>query len=506
MRQGINFLNNIIHLNEVREAKRSNLEYNRGRWTVELGNLAIEQCEIGINDPVIHLCDYIKRGDEAIDGIKADIETTTSERLKAKEAFIVNKLDFSFTGDDFISKNDKVSMRKMTNNNLETWRSAAIYRPDLKTELLRAEIEADEVDKLSTWFKDAPINSNYIVESLPIGKKEQYAFNRIYRKTSDKTLQGGFFTLHNADVDQFNDIRAELRVDDNNKTKLDVLKNSYDFTEPNLKNIDEVIGYYVGIHDQLLFEKTKKRHNYGIELNSKNPVFNGLEKVKQLPGVTNIYLDAIKLIKDSDGIVTQELFDFNKQLKVANFMKVGQTLTADSIRSQLNCVIKTIASSVDKADAETITTLIDKSASETRDVASHFGEIARENGEQYESNGCPELNINNSKELIDAETLESAFFSVNKLKHFGNEHFDVCRISNCPSRGEISWLPNKTKVGGCRICVGCHVLFQKGENPELFYKFKKRANNRAKELETTKVKKQSKKEIAKFKKIQKKNK
>lgn len=465
----------IVSFNEARETKRSTLEKSRDRWTVELGSLAIERCEISINDPVIHLCDYIKRGDESLAGIKEDIETTTSERLKNKEAFIINKLQFNFDNSDFISVNDNVSMRTMTKNNLETWRRVCISHPELAIELARAQVEMEEVEKLVEWFVDAPIGANFVVESPPIGAKEEYAFNRIFRKLDEKNIEGGFFTLHNSSVQQFNDMRAEFGISSDNKNNIDILRNCYEINEPDLEDIDEAIEYYVGVYDQLLYEKTNKKFRHGIEIKKHSEIFNGLEKVKQLSGVTNIYLDAIKLIENSDGVMTSELSKFYKELKLDINTTVGQKLTTKSIRNQLNLVIKTIASSVDNADKETIAELTKNinNSQATRDTASHFGQMATANGLNYESLSCPEFNggeEGDSTGLSDEGILSLAFGSMNRLKNFGQESFDVCRIGNCPSRGEISWLPNKTKVGGCKVCVGCHIIFQKGKNPEQIYK------------------------------------
>ena len=46
---------------------------------------------------------------------------------------------------------------------------------------------------------------------------------------------------------------------------------------------------------------------------------------------------------------------------------------------------------------------------------------------------------------------------------------DVCRIGNCPTKGEDPHAPLKTMVGPCKVCYGCQKKFDEGLNPAEVY-------------------------------------
>jgi len=462
-------MNEAIDFNEAREAKRLNIEENIGRWTVELGSLAIDKCEIGINDPVTHLCDLIKNNEVAMPRIREDFETSISEKSNHKNAYILNKLLFNHKDGDFRSDNDDVSMESMTRNNLDTMKGKLLGKPNYFMEIARAKAEIEEVNKLNEWFKDAPVGSNLVFESLPISKNEEYAFTRIYNKLSNDTIEGGFFSLQNPSVDQFNDLRKEFQADTNSENEIDLLLNCYQINDTRIDNTDDAINVYVGIYDQLLSEKNNKSYSFGIETDG-NKTHNALDRVKRLPGQTDIYVDTLMLIKDSNGIVTPELIEINKKFEIDHKLQIGQKLTTSIIRKQLDSVITGVASTIDKANEKMMIELSNKANDKqaNRDTASYFGDVARANGEKYQSRGCPEFNgepqNSESAETSDNDILLIAFGSLNKLKNFGKESYDICRIENCPSH------PGKTKVGGCGVCVECHILYQNGKNPSQEYK------------------------------------
>lgn len=469
-------MNVAIDLNEAREIKRYNIDSKVNRWKIELGNLAIEQSDITINDPIIHLCDYIQRGDESLAGIREDFETNISERLKDKNAYILNKLKFTLSDNDFISTKDKVSMRSMTQNSLTTMQKTLAGKSNYFIEVTRAKAEIEEVDKITEWFKSAPVGSNIVFESLPIGENERYAFTRIYNKLSDSEIEGGFFSLHNPDINQFNNLRQEFNANTNSKNEIELLRDCYQINEPKLNNIDDTIAAYVGVYDQILSEKYNKKYSFGIETNDKN-TFNGLTKVRQLSGQTDIYIDTINAFKNSNGVATDELVKINNDFKTENKLCLGQKLTTEQIREQLESVTTGIACTINEADEKAMIELLkvsdDKQAN--RNIASHFGAIATAKGEKFESGGCPEFRNDDQNETSpdgsDAEIISNAFGSLNKLQNFGKESYDICRINNCPSH------PRPTKVGGCKVCVNCHLLFQKGKDPNRVYKYNNYPND-----------------------------
>jgi len=464
------------------------IKKNKERWRIELGNLAIEKCQLGINDSLTHLCDLIKNGDEALERIKQDAEADFSERLEKKEAYILNKLNFNFDykNEDFISANDNVSMKSMTKNNLRTMKGIFSENSLYFMEVARAKAEIEEVNKLAKWFKDAPIDSNLIFESLPIGPTEKYAFTRIYQKKDDSTIEGCFVSLHNPSVDQFNNLRKELGADIENENEIDILQNCYQINEPELKATDDIMRFYVGIYDQILSEKNDRSYSFGIEKDKDTKTYNGLEKVKKATGKIDIYIDALKSVASSNGVATIELVFLNEKFgENKNAIKLNQKLSVKSIRKLLDDIIKSIASSIDKSSFKELNEhKTDKQSN--YETVSYHGRVARENGETYDSKGCPTF-IDSSTEnggtnTSDNNILSAIFSPFDKLKDFGQEHYGRCRFSEdgCPSGGRT------VIVGGCSICPYCHLLLQKGENPKKIYKEKQQKQQ---EKEQSEVKK-----------------
>ena len=66
---------------------------------------------------------------------------------------------------------------------------------------------------------------------------------------------------------------------------------------------------------------------------------------------------------------------------------------------------------------------------------------------------------------------------------FGRPKIGVCRINNCPSRGESKYIHGKTVVGGCDICVNCHKIFEKGKSPEKVYEEKLKEKQQKQKIE-----------------------
>ncbi|MDK2899337.1 MAG: hypothetical protein PWQ10_524 [Patescibacteria group bacterium] len=475
-------MNNVAHNFEstgyTPETIRNNEE---DRWRIELGSLAIEKCQLGVNDELTHLCAYIRNGEESLNGIREDAKTDFSERIKnknEKNLYILNKLKFEFNNktDDFISVNDKVSMKSMTKNNFEAMKKISLKGdPQYFMEIARAKAEIEEVDKLAKWFKNAPIGSNLVFESLPIGVTEKYAFTRIYQKIDNSSIEGCFVSLHNSSIDQFNDLRKELGVNAENENEIDILQNCYQINKPELKNSDETIRFYVDNYDQLLFKKNNKAYSFGIEQDDEIETYNSLEKVEKAMSKVDIYIDAIKSIADSNGIVTPEIISLDKDFgkKDQEPMKLREKLSVKSIKDLLNNIIFSIASSITNSSIEELEAC-ELNKQSNRKIVSNHGNTSRANGESYEGGGCPTFeNNNNTTESSDSDMISTAFRLVGEI------HDGVCRIKGCPSGGRT------VRVGGCSICMHCHALFQQGKNPEQVYKQQKED----KEKEESKAKK-----------------
>lgn len=444
---------------------------------VYMGRLAIRPENLGLNDPLTNLHQYLEIGEAAQVGIKEDIETAIAERLPSTP--FVNQVGFEFTGHDFVSVKDKVSMNSMTKTNLDICHKEKelTANPDMARELIRATSESQEVVKLAEWFTDAPVNAYMIFESLPIGA-QKFAISRIYQKTSKTQLEGSFLSLYSSSISQFNQLRQTLKPGEAaGNSEEGILDNNFEFYDATLANSTEFINFYTGSYDRLLQTSFSKQYSFGLETDKKTEKINGIEKVRSQPKLTAIYIDTVKALATSQGKVTPELIQINDRLDIGYDLITGQPLTVKTARDILKSVTTSIVSVIDRADGKL---LFDLEAAEAGDyasygAASHYGGQAKSEGANYDSGGCAEYSRADSTNANGESEYNSiaAAFSINKTPdNFGKPKIDVCRIANCPSRGDSSWWPDRTLVGGCSICIQCHVLFEKGKSPEKIYKEK----------------------------------
>ncbi|MBC7943634.1 hypothetical protein H7X68_04005, partial [Candidatus Saccharibacteria bacterium] len=427
---------------------------------------------------------YLEKGNEALTGIKEDIETDIAERLP-KTPF-VNYVGFEFTGDDFVSVKDNVSMDSMTKTNLEIFEKKAASNPSMAAELDRAETEAQEAAKLTAWFKNAPVGAYLIFESLPIGE-QKIAISRIYQKTSSSLMDGCFVSLYSPSVEQFNGLRSKLGAKTtDNETEKDILQNCYEFYDPNLTLPDKFISHYVGTYDQLLQTQNNQQYSFGLEKDQTTEKQNGILKVRSQPKLTSIYLDTIKTLGSSKGIVTPGLIQITDKLGTIHQLKENQVITKKMAHDIISDVILGIASVIDKADSKLLGDLEHSDTNEGANYAamSYFGNEAKAAGETYDSGGCPTYNMSNETMTAnDTNTeyniMQISFNSGKTPNNFGVPKIGVCRILNCPSRGDVSWWSDKTLVGGCDFCVSCHKILEKGKSPKNTYADRKRKDEQS---------------------------
>ncbi len=467
---------------ETREHQPGNISIEK---IVSMGNLAIRQEQLGINDPVTHLFQYLERGEESLVGIKEDIETDIAERLPNTPFF--SQVNFEFFEDDFVSVNDKVSMNAMTKTNLEIFKQEAATDPSLNAELVRAKAEAQEVAKLTEWFSDAPVGARMIFESLPIGA-QKFAISRIYQKVDQVHLEGSFVSLFNANVEQFNKFRSEMGVDlPAGDTEQEILRNNYEINNPKVEYLGGFVDYYVGVYDRVLQTNDGSEHSFGLEKDKDVEIQNGILKVKQNPKILSVYMDTIKTIASSKGVVTPELKQINDRLGISHHLTEGHPISSDTVRSILGELITSIASVIDRADSKLLNNLehSDIGDGASKDTVSYYGEQARSEEASYASGGCQEFtragdigvgqSAGNSNEF---GILWNIFGLGEKLDNFGKPKIGVCRISNCPSRGGKRYSPEKTLVGGCDICVHCQKILGEKKSPERIYEEKRREEER----------------------------
>lgn len=443
---------------------------------VRSGELVINKSEdLGINDPLTHLYAYINHGEEALVAIQQDIETDIAERLP-KTPFI-NYVDFELHNNDFLSAKDHISMRQMSTANLDILSAELRNNPSLQREYDRAMIEAEEVNKLTVWFEDAPINSYLVFESLPIGNQE-IAVSRIYKKVSDSRLEGSFVSLYNPSVDKFNKFRAKIGLTSQNdhQDELDILADNYSFFSPQVESTGEFIDYYVSAYDSLQEEDSGLKTRFGLNIDNGTDKQNGIEKVRQQPQLTAIYTDIIKSLASSNGIVTPDLLTVCDSLHIDNFLSLYDRVTTDSARGLLKNVITGITAVIDKADRQLLADLANCNAQSSAfyDTVAHYSDTASRSNESYESLSCPEFSRSGDLATTgnpnsEYDSMFRAYGVYEKLDNFGTAKIDVCVIKNCPSRGQSNTISEKTLVGGCGICVGCHKILSSGESPESIY-------------------------------------
>jgi len=442
---------------------------------VQMGQLAIRSEQLGINDPLTHLYQYIERGDEALVGIKEDIETDIAERLPNTP--FINQVGFEFTGDDFVSVKDRVSMKLMTENNLQILASEQMRNSDLSNELARAEVEAMEVDKLSTWFMVAKPGDFLIFESLPIGK-QKVAISRIYQKLNEDCLDSSFVSLYEPSVELFNNLRKNLGLGKSDcQSELDVLGNEYAVHNHEPKSMEQFIDTYVETYDGILSEREGEKHRFGLNNETNTGIDEGISKVRKQPRLTEVYIDAIKSLADGRGKVSSDILRINEKLGLGFKFRQGDAISVKVARDVLSEIIRGVASAIDRADVDLLFDINqpDSSSGMSYAVVSHYGSEARSEGVSYESNACPEFSSTNpfgvagEANKSEFDSMLGAFNPMDIPNKFGRPKIGVCRINNCPTRGESKYVHNKTLVGGCDICVHCHKIFEKGKSPEKIY-------------------------------------
>jgi hypothetical protein len=414
-----------------------------------------------------HLFQYLDRGNEALTGIKEDIETDIAERLPGTP--FVNQVGFEYSNNDFVSVKDGVSMRSMTDNNLHILTIEQSSDSSLSAEVARAMVEAQEVEKLSTWFESAPIGTFLVFESLPIGK-QKVAVSRIYQKTSKRNLNSGFVSLYGASVEIFNDFRKKIKVGKSDcNTELELLQNHYEVgASLEIQSVDRFVEKYISNYDKLKEDSSGIKHSFGLEYDKKSKIDNGLEKVRRQSKLTSIYVDAVKSLAAGQGKVSHELTRIDQILGIGLGLRQGDVISAQTARTVLSEVIRGITSAIDRADVDLLFDIEQLSSGLDMgyEAVSHYGGEARSEGVSYASEACLEssaylqsgTNLNGNQSEFDI--LLNIFNPGEYPSNFGKRQIGVCKTKNCPSRKKPLVV-----VGGCGFCLECHHILEKNNEP-----------------------------------------
>lgn len=446
--------------------------------TVNLGHIAVKLEYLGINDPLNHLFQYLKDGENTLPGIKEDLETDIAERLP--DTPFVSRVMFEFLEDDFISSIGKISMKNMTKNNLNILAEASKLDKDLAREYERALAEAKEPEKLKEWFLTAKTGSFIIFESLPIGR-QKIAISRIYRKIDDCNIEGSFLSLYQPSVHQFNRLRRQIGSgNDNCQTEIDILDNHYEFFSSTFRDSDDFVEYYRYVYDFILSQdQGGKEFKFGLaedDIDIKS--LNGIDIVRSQSNLTEVYFEALKILSKSSGKINYEMIDLAKKINLNLDLEEGDIISMELARNFLQQIIVSITRVVHRANGEVLSDLsshnIDKSTSYA--VISHYSQVSGDSNISYANSVCPTYNRENldNDDIGDVKASEynvlaRSFNLYQHLDNFGTPRLGVCIIKGCPSRGSIEWLPSRTIVGGCSICANCHKIFETGKSPEKIY-------------------------------------
>ncbi|HUC96439.1 MAG TPA: hypothetical protein VMR16_02110 [Candidatus Saccharimonadales bacterium] len=457
------------------EARIVDLEEYRRRC---VGHEAIKISaeELGYNDVLTYLYRYLENNGT---DIMPDFVADMGERLINSNHF-ENHVYFKPIGNDFISSKDKVSLTGMNSRSVRLLKEESAKNPKnskLKIEYERAKLEFREVGIISEWFNDANEGAFLVFESPPLTEGEDYAVTRIYQRVGD-ILEGCFISLNNSSLTQFNKLRDEFgSANADCGSVLEILGSPYEINKPQFKNTSDFVDYYVGTYDRILSLRNQKNYSFGFETPDGSQNQNSAEIVKAQTGLLTVFTETVRMLAESKGKVTPELIHICEDFEVRGAHE-GRSISSGMAREILEAVALGVEGSFVKIDQEVLRALESSNCGykASYDTAVYSSNRASAAGETY-GGLCPTFDISfeqtDGRPGFEHSALLQAFGVHDRLGNFGKPKVDVCRITNCPSRGESRFFPKKTLVGGCEICVHCHKLFEKGKSPDRIYKEEK---------------------------------
>ncbi|MDB5161043.1 MAG: hypothetical protein JWO96_423 [Candidatus Saccharibacteria bacterium] len=374
----------------VQAEKTKPYEETRDQYLAErVGGIALfgfSKEDIGVNDPLAHLDQYLSGGEATLSYIEEDVITDCAERF-IKPKFI-NSVNFRFTGNDFLSKEGNFSMNIMTAITEKKFGSQKIVDID---EYKRAKIEAQEPKRLAGWFPGARPGDAFIAESLDLADNERYTIVRIYEKVNDEELTEHVVTLHNASVSLFNDLHKEMGVYGADlNTPLEVLDHMYAYS-PEQGDFRGFIEYYINAYDQMLAQRNPAReYIFGLDAKERKNLKDDMEIVREQKQLRSIYTEALARLGESGGYVTPDIINFNSKLQIGLPLEAAQKLTADSARGLLDGALQYIAATLNQASEENLRALARAPGMDSvYSAAGNYGMAAKEAGIRYQG-VCPE--------------------------------------------------------------------------------------------------------------------
>jgi hypothetical protein len=402
--------------------------------------------ELGVNDPLTHLEQYLENGEAAMNSIDEDLITDCAERIE-KPRFI-NSVQFDKAGNDFISRESKFSMRSMT---AKTEYKFAGNAADIQL-YRRAKIELEEVDRLNNWFDSAEVDDAYIVESMPITENETYTIVRIYQKVSAHVLIEHIVTLHNSSVDIFGELHHQLGASvPKSQTSLELLDNMYAHS-PQDGNFGNFLDQYVSTYDGILASQNPgQKFSLGLEKSEQSDTRDDMVMVRSQTALRSVYLDSLRALATSGGYVRPQILNINKELGLGMELTDGSTISAAVARELLDSSLQYVVATLNRAPEATLNML-----AETGDMASaiesagYYGGEARAAGVRYEG-ACP------------TGTGEASAQEAAALAHGHRINKDPTKCVTCPECRKTVDLPKDLFKKNIYHCVECKATYKNGE-------------------------------------------
>ncbi len=400
--------------------------------------------ELGVNDPLTHLEQYLVGKEAALTSIDEDLITDIAER-KLKPKF-VNSVDFDRVGNDFISRENKFSMRGMTS--ITESKFANDDTANL-SQYKRAKIEAQEVDRLNDWFQGAGIHDVFITESMPLDENERYTIVRIYEKAAADELVEHVVTLHNSTVDIFNQLHSQLGIDvAESQNKLELLDNMYAL-RPDAKSFVET---YVKTYDSILAARNAgQEFSFGLPKKGNEELVDDIDVIRRQSALRSVYLDTVKVLGQSKGYVTPEVATINHGLGGEDEMLIGDWISFAVARELLDRSLQSVVATFNRASPEELEQLAaqqDKSAAYSS--AGQYGGEARTEGVRYDG-ACPSSSGAPAAEA--AALAQSLRINPNK---------DPSQCGTCPNCKKEYYVEEKIYKAKVLECNNCHAAVRFG--------------------------------------------
>lgn len=401
--------------------------------------------ELGINDPLTHLEQYLRRGEAALQSIDEDLITDIAER-RLKPTFI-NPVNFDRSGDDFISRENKFSMRRMTA--ITESKFAGGNLADIRL-YQRAKIESQEVQRLSGWFDTAETGDSFVVESMGLTETERYTIVRVHQKISDSQLVENVITLHNSTVDIFNRLHAELGVEvSDSREELELLDKMYAYRPKS----NDAAAEYVAAYDATLAKQNPGREfDFGLPKTDNQIFQDDIESIRRQTALRSVYLDNLKDIYASGGYVTPAVMRIANSMGCDYELTEGGELSFAVARQLMDRSLQSVVATFNRASKETLEAL---AASQDKagavESAGYFGGEARAEGVRYDG-ACPSG--------AGGGAGEAAALA---MGHRFNK--DPAQCGNCPKCGKEYYVPDNLYKQKIVHCKGCNSAISFGNAP-----------------------------------------